>query len=83
MAISAETQATIDHYKAVRDLIGKEDVAQIKAFTDWFVQAHDLEKAPQFVQDAIGLFCDIFDPTGIAEQDANFTESPIFTPEND
>lgn len=83
MTISSETQKTIDHYKAVRDFLGEEDVAQIQAFTDWFVQANNLDKTPQFVQDAIGLFCDIFDPQGIAEQDPNFTESPIFMTEDD
>lgn len=76
MAISSETQKTIDHYKAVRDLLGEVDVAHIKTFTDWFVSTFSLTSAPELAQDAIELFCNIFDPEAIAEQDPGFTEGP-------
>lgn len=73
MAISKETQGAIDHYQAVKDLIGAEDMADLKAFCDWFSE-QPYQDLPKQVGDGFGLLCDIMDPHGIAEQDEGFLD---------
>ena len=70
MPISSKTQKCIDHYRAIRDLIGEEDVAFLKAFLD---AAHTIfddeegdDQAPENVRQGMGVLCDILDPEGIA-----------------
>lgn len=86
MPISAETQKAIDHYKAIRDLIGEEDLAHLTAFIDYAARTlpagvdgeflEFTETGEESVSDSIasgfGLLCDIMDPDGIAEQDEGF-----------
>jgi hypothetical protein len=86
MAISADTQKAIDHYKQVRDLLGEEDVAFLKAFLDHAMSLlptfddgtlcdlDETEEAPDAVRQGVGVLCDILDPEGIAEQDEGFCD---------
>ncbi|QIG69201.1 hypothetical protein EVB78_167 [Rhizobium phage RHph_N1_15] len=86
MGISADTQKAIDHYKAVRDLIGAEDLAYLKAFLA-YAQHHlptndegellgedEVRPATDEVRQGLGLIIDIIDPEGIAEQDEGFLD---------
>lgn len=76
MGISADTQKAIDHYQAVKDLIGAEDMAHIKTFLDWIDASVQLPEGDAVMQ-GYGVLVDILDPTGIAEQDEGFFDGEI------
>lgn len=73
MSLSPETKKAIAHYCEVRELIGAEDLADLKAFCEWFSE-QPYQDLPQQVADGFGLLCDIMDPQGIAEQDEGFLD---------
>ncbi|MBX5130775.1 hypothetical protein HJB53_30255 [Rhizobium lentis] len=84
MGISVDTQKAIDHYQAVKDLIGAEDLAYLKAFLDYamyhlptdnegqLLGEDEVRPATDEVRQGLGLIIDIIDPDGIAEQDEGF-----------
>ncbi|TDW20452.1 hypothetical protein EV128_12582 [Rhizobium azibense] len=86
MAISADTQKAIDHYKAVRELLGEEDAGYLRSFLDYAMyhlpttddgilsDEDEVRPATDEVRQGLGLIMDILDPEGIAEQDEGFCD---------
>lgn len=74
MGISPDTQKAIDHYQAVKNLIGEEDMTVLKQFLDWIDANVQLPEDNAIVGQGYGLLVDILDPEGIAEQDEGFLD---------
>lgn len=74
MSISPDTQKTIDHYQAVKNLIGEEDMTVLKQFLDWIDANVQLPEDNATVGQGYSLLVDILDPEGIAEQDEGFLD---------
>lgn len=64
------------HYQAVKDLIGEEDLAFLKAFFDFAMANLEIDKdgnlldadgsaASEEIDQGVGLIMDILDPSGI------------------
>jgi hypothetical protein len=64
------------HYTAVRDLIGEEDLANIKTVLDFI---HALKVVPGGVFEAAGTLMDIIEPGRIAEDGSNMNLEDLLT----
>lgn len=71
MAISKETQAKIDRFKAIRALLTEEELTSLANMTEYLHQGFN---HPPETDLGLTVAVNIFDPEGIAETDPGFTE---------
>ena len=62
-----------EHYQAIHDLIGEEDLAVIQALIDWLCREVELDSAPLQVNEGVGILLYILEP-------ARFGSGPEDTP---